>query len=563
MISAVAARRAAAATAAVSASTSSSPAPTSAPVTGSQDDNDEELQASLKRSKPPTPAATRNAKKMKLRAEHEGVKGGKGSSTRRDGRKTTKHQQQQQPRYFSTTSSSKDSKGKKKNNGVQEDKFRDGKDLIEVESDSEEGSSEGDDEELTSSSSDAEEEEGVTLLQVTSKRQQPRNERMDKHSSSSDEDGMDVDITVDDLTNFSVLGPTTTTTTTSSISIAQPPSNEHPVLSTFDPIFEENVFRLSLSECAALGVAEGASVVLLQPHEMLCLLGTCSLKFLYGQIEMLGTTLSAEGASIAHRIFAPSSTPLPVLRCAFSSSSSTSPRPALPSTLPQRIQSTIKDDTTLLKSGAVFVFAPLHTGVEKLGLVCRLFEGVFVPSKWQRQLNGRKGGHVGVNGDGEGADEGGLGVEGLYIVHRQSRDVVPFVLPTSWSEALDEVLSGSSFSSSTALSTTIFNITAETASPAFLVKGPRNSGKSTFARTLLNRLLEKHERVAFLECDLGQSEFTTSGMVSLNVVNESDGRVFGASRDLRPVRRVKTNVMHHPVQAHHLHTLRYPTQPTM
>lgn len=77
-----------------------------------------------------------------------------------------------------------------------------------------------------------------------------------------------------------------------------------------------------------------------------------------------------------------------------------------------------------------------------------------------------------------------------------------------------------------------------------LVRGPKNSGKSTFARTLLNRLsircaslyttghliiyiaLCRYRRVAFLECDLGQSEFTPGGVVALTVINQP---VFGAN----------------------------------
>ena len=74
-----------------------------------------------------------------------------------------------------------------------------------------------------------------------------------------------------------------------------------------------------------------------------------------------------------------------------------------------------------------------------------------------------------------------------------------------------------------------------------LVKGQKNSGKSTFARVLVNRLssryatdvyrschtyqlVSRYRRVAFLECDLGQSEFTPGGMVALNIIERP---VFG------------------------------------
>lgn len=76
-----------------------------------------------------------------------------------------------------------------------------------------------------------------------------------------------------------------------------------------------------------------------------------------------------------------------------------------------------------------------------------------------------------------------------------------------------------------------------------LVKGAKRTGKSTFARTLVNKLLERYalsppqesfynlcwwssrySRVAFLETDVGQSEFTPGGMVALTIV---DRPIFG------------------------------------
>jgi len=55
-----------------------------------------------------------------------------------------------------------------------------------------------------------------------------------------------------------------------------------------------------------------------------------------------------------------------------------------------------------------------------------------------------------------------------------------------------------------------------------LVKGPRGVGKSLFARTLLNAALtlpkDRHNTaVAFLDLDLGQTEFGPPGMVTLNI----------------------------------------------
>ena len=58
--------------------------------------------------------------------------------------------------------------------------------------------------------------------------------------------------------------------------------------------------------------------------------------------------------------------------------------------------------------------------------------------------------------------------------------------------------------------------------PTVMLCGGKNAGKSTFCRYLLNRVLSVKgcDEVAFLECDVGQTEFTPSSFVSLSTVTE-------------------------------------------
>ncbi|XP_063440239.1 polynucleotide 5'-hydroxyl-kinase NOL9-like [Mytilus trossulus] len=58
------------------------------------------------------------------------------------------------------------------------------------------------------------------------------------------------------------------------------------------------------------------------------------------------------------------------------------------------------------------------------------------------------------------------------------------------------------------------------ASPVITIIGGKNSGKSTLNRYLINSLLDKVDKVYFLECDVGQTEFTPPGCVSLHCVSE-------------------------------------------
>jgi polynucleotide 5'-hydroxyl-kinase GRC3/NOL9 len=54
-----------------------------------------------------------------------------------------------------------------------------------------------------------------------------------------------------------------------------------------------------------------------------------------------------------------------------------------------------------------------------------------------------------------------------------------------------------------------------------LVCGPKNSGKSTFSRNLVEVLLQRYKRVAYLDTDVGQPEFTAPGFLSLTIVDKS------------------------------------------
>ncbi|KAG8051917.1 hypothetical protein GUJ93_ZPchr0001g31042 [Zizania palustris] len=56
--------------------------------------------------------------------------------------------------------------------------------------------------------------------------------------------------------------------------------------------------------------------------------------------------------------------------------------------------------------------------------------------------------------------------------------------------------------------------------PVVAVCGPGNSGKSAFSRLLLNTLVGRYKKAAYLDTDVGQPEFTPPGFVSLHVLEE-------------------------------------------
>ncbi|KAL6304103.1 hypothetical protein BKA93DRAFT_898475 [Sparassis latifolia] len=255
------------------------------------------------------------------------------------------------------------------------------------------------------------------------------------------------------------------------------------VLSTFKPAWEENIFRLSQSEVHDLSLPsyseQTGTLLLLTAEETVTLLGTYSLTVLRGCISFAGVVLTP--SRVSHRVFAPRSSPLPVIKCLALKV------PLRDLSLPARLR------TTATSMDAAVLLQELHTGVQGLGAVCRTFDGVFSPSRSQSNVSAFD-----------------LNLRGVHLVRHCTHDISVLVIPPSWETAMSPILQPAA--------------QTDYSRRVYLVKGPQNSGKSVFARTLLNRLLTLYRRVAFLECDLGQSEFVPGGMVAVNVV---DKPVFG------------------------------------
>ncbi|KAJ7504377.1 hypothetical protein B0H11DRAFT_2350036 [Mycena galericulata] len=247
-------------------------------------------------------------------------------------------------------------------------------------------------------------------------------------------------------------------------------------LTTFRVRPEKNTFHLQTTEITSLGLSgDTFTVISLSAGQTLGILGTYTFTVLQGAVSISGVRIPA--AAAAHRVFAPRSSPIPILEALDDKTSQKSI-----SAIPSRLRAIFENCDTIV------AFQPLNSGVEGLGRICRTFEGVFKPSRWQPSND---------------ADHD-LGIPGVHMLTQPSKDIQPFFLPLTWEVALDSL--------------------SHSACGVYLVKGHKKSGKSTFARTLLNRLLSRYRKVAFLECDLGQSEFTPGGLVALNII---ESPVFG------------------------------------
>ncbi|CAH9095862.1 unnamed protein product [Cuscuta epithymum] len=77
-------------------------------------------------------------------------------------------------------------------------------------------------------------------------------------------------------------------------------------------------------------------------------------------------------------------------------------------------------------------------------------------------------------------------------------------IPEDWSDAAE----------------TIAHNSVSSPPPVSLICGPKNCGKTTFSRHLLNVLLKRYKKVAYLDTDVGQSEFTPPGFLSLTIIDK-------------------------------------------
>ncbi|CAG8503501.1 18612_t:CDS:2 [Acaulospora morrowiae] len=100
---------------------------------------------------------------------------------------------------------------------------------------------------------------------------------------------------------------------------------------------------------------------------------------------------------------------------------------------------------------------------------------------------------------------------GFHPIFDVTPDIVSLDIPESWKNAAYQLT----------VDTTEYSIP-----PVSIICGHQNVGKSTFSRYLINSLFNVCPKVAYVESDIGQPEFTPSGLVSLNIL---DSPIFGPS----------------------------------
>ena len=143
------------------------------------------------------------------------------------------------------------------------------------------------------------------------------------------------------------------------------PIEEPQILSTYRPIHGQNLFRLFLDEGSALGLSGPAIAMVLPLSATVAFVGAYRIRILRGSISLLGTIIPP--SRVLHRVFAPRSSPIPVVEALAAQGQSSKSLYDIPT----RITSVIDEGDVII------VLQELRTGIEGLGRVMRTFEGVF------------------------------------------------------------------------------------------------------------------------------------------------------------------------------------------
>ncbi|KAK4703113.1 polynucleotide 5'-hydroxyl-kinase GRC3/NOL9, partial [Phenoliferia sp. Uapishka_3] len=270
-------------------------------------------------------------------------------------------------------------------------------------------------------------------------------------------------------------------------------------VSTFAPILDQNAFKVSWTQPDDQSHQSGL-LLCLQTSETVLIHGSASISPIFGSFNLLGAVITSPPAispltfppKTSYPLFAPSSHPLPPLEAL--------QLPLYDKSTTLLLPDGRKIDTSAI-SCVVFV-SDLGSGIEGVETVLR--NGGMGAGNNMWEVGGKKT----------------WGGSGWRLITDVTPSLTSMRNPSSWESTLLSLLPSRPAPDPDAEenSDEEEDLSAGADRMVLMVEGPKHVGKSTFAKLAVNRLLSRYERVAYLDTDLGQPEFTTSGLVSLNVV---------------------------------------------
>lgn len=243
----------------------------------------------------------------------------------------------------------------------------------------------------------------------------------------------------------------------------------------------------ALHHCAQRDDRQNRTVLVMQKDQTLCFRGKCLLTCLYGRVEVMGFTI--EEGQQSYSLFSPAShCPLSIrgLESIRALESRNEASHILQKYLPQASRKKLLKSITT--NSSIILLEPIETPMTRflssfpdLSELFNLPMTELMSAVLDTPLNGL--GMIPLDSN----------IEGLKM-------------SKSYRQALNTVVSVCKGDIDSC--------------PVILVCGTKNVGKSTFIRVLINTLLNYTASVEYLEGDLGQTEFTPAGCLSLLTVRE-------------------------------------------
>ncbi|XP_056279314.1 polynucleotide 5'-hydroxyl-kinase NOL9 [Pseudoliparis swirei] len=242
----------------------------------------------------------------------------------------------------------------------------------------------------------------------------------------------------------------------------------------------------SLHHCAERDDRQNHAVLVMQKDQTLCFRGKCLLTCLYGRVEVMGFTI--EEGQQSYPLFSPAShCPLTIRALESSDQTRDETTEALP-ILKKYLQ--LASWKKLLKKvtshSSIILLEPMETPMTRFLSSFTDLSELFSPL-----ISELMSAVLDTPLNGLGMIPLGKAIEGLTM-SKSFRDGLNTVVSACRGE-----MDGCA---------------------VILVCGTKNVGKSTFIRTLINNLLNHTASVDYLEGDLGQTEFTPAGCLSLSTV---------------------------------------------
>ncbi|XP_038577807.1 polynucleotide 5'-hydroxyl-kinase NOL9 [Micropterus salmoides] len=244
----------------------------------------------------------------------------------------------------------------------------------------------------------------------------------------------------------------------------------------------------ALHHCAQRDDRQNHAVLVMQKNQTLCFRGKCSLTCLYGRVEVMGFTI--EEGQQSYPLFSPA-THCPLTIRALESSDHTrddrtEASPILRKYLPSASRKKLLK--RIMPSSSIILLEPMETPLTRFLSSFTDLTELFSPP-----MSELMSAVLDTPLNGLGMIPLVSAIEGLKM-------------PKSYSDALNTVVSACRGDMD--------------GCAVILVCGTKNVGKSTFIRILINTLLNHTSSVDYLEGDLGQTEFTPAGCLSLSTVRE-------------------------------------------